>query len=555
MGGTVVTFRDRLSSNDIRRVPWAARTVRTGGFGGLDTSESHGLACGVAGGIARTSSALRWQPLHGLVAGGDSGGGRKRMTRQPGHLAEQQRALGRYLAALREAAGLYQTDIARAVPCHRTTVAHAEAGSQLPDAIFWEVADRVVGAKGILIARYDQFIQAKSAHLAQQQANRRARAQVTAQQLAADPSLDPDRAAPMFHAGNHPQGTSAARASGGGFDDMMRRELLRLLSMIGVLIMTSCADEQLDHSDYPSFAASRLGNIAVDDYAALNDHLWRVFVLSKSKGAVLPLVRDQLDALIIGLSRSRGISEHRRLCALASELLQLAGEIFFDANMYSDAAYCYNLAATAGKEAGAFDLWACSMTRHAFIEIYERHFDKAAPMLELAARLAQRGNGALSTRYWVSSVQAQAFAGLGQLAACQRALDAAEKVRELPGDASNGGWLRFDGSRLAEERGACYVQLRRLDLAERSLGDALRHDLSSRRRASVLTDLAMVGLQRGDVDQLTSHAEAALEIATRTASGFISRKLQELQGHLAPLLGNSQIRQLDQQIMAASRNL
>src|SRR5947209_20257933 len=101
------------------------------------------------------------------------------MARQPGHLADQQQRLGRYLAALRDAAGLYQTDIARAVPCHRTTVAHAEAGSQLPDAIFWEVADRVVGAQGVLIARYDQFIAAKSAHVAEPEAHRLATAQVT----------------------------------------------------------------------------------------------------------------------------------------------------------------------------------------------------------------------------------------------------------------------------------------------------------------------------------------------------------------------------------------
>jgi tetratricopeptide (TPR) repeat protein len=234
--------------------------------------------------------------------------------------------------------------------------------------------------------------------------------------------------------------------------------------------------------------------------------------------------------------------------------LQLAGEIFFDANKYSDAAYCYTLAAVASKEAHAFDLWACAMTRHAFIEIYERRFDKAAPMLELAASLARRGDGALSTRYWVFSVQAHAFAGLGQLAACKRALDAAEQVSELSGDASNGGWLRFDGSRLAEERGACYVQLRRADLAENALAGALRQNLSARRRASVLTDLAMIGLQRGDVDQIITHAEAALEIARWTGSGFIGRKLQGLQGRLAPLLGNSRARQLDQQIMVASRN-
>lgn len=64
-----------------------------------------------------------------------------RMVRQPPKLADQQRVLGRHLASLREVAGLYQTAIARAVPCHRTTVAHAEAGSQLPGADFWETAD------------------------------------------------------------------------------------------------------------------------------------------------------------------------------------------------------------------------------------------------------------------------------------------------------------------------------------------------------------------------------------------------------------------------------
>jgi hypothetical protein len=127
-------------------------------------------------------------------------------------------------------------------------------------------------------------------------------------------------------------------------------------------------------------------------------------------------------------------------------------------------------------------------------------------------------------------------------------------VRELSGGANNGGWLRFDGSRLAEERGACYVQLRRPDLAEYALRGTLGQDLSSRRRASVLIDLATIGLQRNDVDQFIGHAEAALEIAARTGSGFISRRLQNLQGHLVPLLANNQIRQLNQRIMAVSRN-
>jgi len=109
------------------------------------------------------------------------------MARQPPKLAEQQRLLGRYLAALRQAAGLYQTDLARAVPCHRTNVAHAETGSQLPNAHFWETADRIVGANGALVARYDALIQARQTHAADLQAQRRAKAHATVQQLQAPP--------------------------------------------------------------------------------------------------------------------------------------------------------------------------------------------------------------------------------------------------------------------------------------------------------------------------------------------------------------------------------
>ncbi len=337
-------------------------------------------------------------------------------------------------------------------------------------------------------------------------------------------------------------------------EEIMRRELLHLFAMVGVLVTTPDTDGQLDPLGYCPNNSGRFGGVTIGEYGMLNEHLWRVFVLSKSKGAVLPLVRSQLDVLMVSLNQSRGLSTHQRLCELTSGLLQLAGEIFFDANKYTDAAHCYTLAATASKEACAFDLWACAMTRHAFIGMYERNFEKVESMLELAARLARRGDESLSTRYWVSAVQAQAFAGLGKLGACQRALDVAEQVQELVGDVSNGGWLRFDGSRLAEERGSCYVQLWRPDLAEITLSDALRQNLSARRRGSVLTDLAMVGVQRDDVNQLVTYADAALEIAVQTGSGFISRKLQGLGGHLAPLLGNSQVRQLNQQIMALSEN-
>ena len=282
--------------------------------------------------------------------------------------------------------------------------------------------------------------------------------------------------------------------------------------------------------------------------------MWRVFVLAKSKRRlVYPVVREQLDVLVGHLRSCESEAAHRRLCELSCDLFQLAGEILFDGCQYADAAQCYALAATAAREAGALDLWACALIRHAFIALYERSFRHALPLLEMAAGLAERGDTRLSTRYWVSVVQAQAFAGLGDLRACDSALGVAEEVRALPGEMHNGGWLRFDGSRLAEERGACYVELKRPDLAETALMAALTGRLSPRRRGVVLTDLALLGVQRRDASQVTAHAAAALEVARQTGSGVIERKLLGLQDRLGPFLGNSRVRELDEQITALTR--
>jgi transcriptional regulator with XRE-family HTH domain len=334
-------------------------------------------------------------------------------------------------------------------------------------------------------------------------------------------------------------------------DDLNRRELLRLFSMTGTLLALPPIETTLDVERIsPSTVSGRLDAAIVEEYAQLNNHLWRVFTLASAKSQVLPLVRDQLDVLADGLRQSGGHALRQRLCTLAADLFQLAGEIFFDGNHYTDAAHCYTLAATAGKEAGAFDLWACALTRHAFIAVYERQFTQAASMLELAAALAHRGDPALSTRYWVAVVQAETFAGLGDVDACQHALDTAAQVQGLSGPVHNGGWLRFDGSRLAEERGTCYVALGRPDLAETPLTDALAGPLTARRRASVLTDLAVIGVHRRDPERVVAYADAALATARQTGSGVISRKLRGLQPHLAPLLADKQVRRVNTEITA-----
>lgn len=339
----------------------------------------------------------------------------------------------------------------------------------------------------------------------------------------------------MMSLDSRPTTTGSAQE---GDDEVHRREMLRLLTVVGAAVL-------LPTGPQPVAAGA-----PIVEFARFNAHLWQVYALAPAKADVLPLVRRQLAVLADGLNRSPGPADRQQLCALAGDLFQLAGEIYFDADAYTDAAHCYHLAAQASREAGAHDQWACALTRHAYLSVYEKKFTDALPVLELAAAVAVRGDSELSTRHWVSAVQGEVYAGLGDLDACRRALDHAQEVAGLTGTIHNGGWLRFDGSRIPEERGTCYVTLDRPDLAETALTEALQHATSTRRRNSVLADLAIAGAQRRDLDQVLVHADAALAHAQGSSSAMIARKLLTLRPHLAPLMSDPRARALSDRLTA-----
>ncbi|MGR3931486.1 helix-turn-helix transcriptional regulator [Streptomyces sp. BRA346] len=344
--------------------------------------------------------------------------------------------------------------------------------------------------------------------------------------------------------------SSGDHYSSGDTDDMIRREFLRALAVAGAL-----AGLPAEESEALAEGAHRR---ASGDFIRMNNHLWQVYQLARAKGAVYPIVSDQIAALTKTMG-GRSDKDARALCAAAGDLFQLTGELAFDGNRYTDAAACYTLAASASKDAGAFDLWACALTRHAFVDVYERRYREAADLLSAAERLARRGDSALSTRHWVAAVQAEAFAGLGDLTACESALEQAEKVADMTGRAQNGGWLRFDGSRLAEERGARYVQLGRLDLAEQVLQSALRQGAlaegqSYRRRGAVLANLAAIGVKRKDPEQVVVHARKAIHLARESSSGYVTRRLQDLRTDFGPLARDVRVAEVDAEIKALNAN-
>ncbi|MBP2471180.1 transcriptional regulator with XRE-family HTH domain [Crossiella equi] len=329
-------------------------------------------------------------------------------------------------------------------------------------------------------------------------------------------------------------------------DDVNRRDLLRLFSTLSA---TLAIPATLDTERIAAAATnpSSLDAGVLAEYAKLNGHLWQTFMLTPAKARLLPVVQAQIATLTTSLRAEQAGPVRTQLQALTGDLLQLAGELCFDADRYTDAAHCYTVAAKAAEEAGQFDLWACALTRHAFLAVYERQHGSAVPLLETAAVLARRGDSGLATRHWVAAVQAETFAGLGDAERCDRALDIAARVG---GVANNGGWLRFDGSRIPEQRGTCYAALGRTERAEAVLTEALSEPLSVRRRASVLTDLACLGARARDTGRVSTYAGAAVATARRTGSGVIVKRLEGLRPHLKPLLDNAEVRQLDAEIQA-----
>jgi hypothetical protein len=325
---------------------------------------------------------------------------------------------------------------------------------------------------------------------------------------------------------------------------MHRRELFRLLSVAGVAVVIPAANTA---GDLSASMVPEPGNVR--QYTKLNSQLWELFVMARTKRLIYPLVHDQLNVLIDQLGRSHPAAVHRQLCVLLCDLFQLAGEIFFDGDQYTDAAHCYSLAASVGRESLSYDRWACALTRQAFVNMYDKQYLDAASVLSAAARVARNGDSQLSTRQWIAAVQAQAYAQLGEGTACQRALGSADQVLGMKGQVNPGGWLRFDGSRLSEEHGTCYLALGQAGLAEAKLTEGLSRTVSLRRRGSLLTDLALLGVQQQDLDQLLLYGGEAADVAERTeSSGYVGRKLQILQAQIEPQLADAKVAQLHDRI-------
>ena len=307
--------------------------------------------------------------------------------------------------------------------------------------------------------------------------------------------------------------------------NIKRRELLQILSTAGLALALPFTSIDWERIEGTLGRAPRFDETVLHDLEMVNRSLWSLYLATPKKASIFDGALGQWKTLVQFLRDPHSTAMHQRLYILASEISQLVGEILFDLNDHASAHACYTFAALSAKEAGAYDLWSCSLVRHAFLPLYRKDYGHALPLLQEASTLAQRGDSMLPTRFWVAAVEAETHAGLLDLAACQEALDHAQNVIDLP--RTDIPWARFTSARLPALRGTCYVRLSQPRLAEPALQEALKQfPHPDRKRGMVLTDLAATALQCSNVEQARSYVDEVASIVACGASGFLREELR-----------------------------
>jgi len=465
------------------------------------------------------------------------------MARQPQHLAEQQRKLGRHLAALREAAGLYQADIARAVPCHRTTVTHAEAGSQLPDVHFWEIADRIVGANGALIASYDELVRAKAAHLAEQQAKRRARAHATAQQLTAVPSSRSGQAPDGFcgvHADVHMDEQPGAHApQEAPFDPMKRRTLLQWgLGVSTDSTLGRASSSQSGVADERPFAPRTVSEATPGlDIDPIEHFQQMKKVLMDNDNAfgansVILSVHEQIGTLQQLRQSCRGATQ-RKLLHIQTQFADLCGWLYQDSGDYRAAAYWAGRALEWSHMCGDHDAIAFILARGSQLAGDMEDPMEAVDAAEAAIKNAPQKVGRIVAVAMTYAAHGHAL--WRDRTNCERSYAMAQSlVGRLEADQDSPWALFLDHSYIEVQRARSLTFLGEYGAAVESFQKAIsclpcgyRRD-----RGVYLAREAVAHLGNGDVEQASRVGLQALAIGAETGSTRIIVELKHLDATL-----------------------
>jgi transcriptional regulator with XRE-family HTH domain len=511
------------------------------------------------------------------------------------------RALGRQLAALREGAEIGQQQVARRTGYSRSSVAHAEAGRQLLTRDFWQTADELLRADGVLLAGYGRVQAAKQEHERQSREAELAEAYAAAQALRATVAPHPfrDASRPFMPKGQElmagialPAGvelvegfatpldyltflSSAARVVPGEqgdriydqltkflrqwADTMNRRELFQLFGWAATTIAASPAMSGLDTEEQERLAQAIISPSRVD--TRIIDHLATILWDCKQQDDVLG-PRAVLHTVLTQRQLARHLLTEcpaplrPRLLAVYSGMSSSAGDYFFDLNDLGSARYYYDQARAAAHEARNTELSIYALCSMSYVASSQGKAGAHAG-IDLAAAaqsLATQTDDPL-LRVCAAERAGTAYAVDGQYKPCLTEFGKAQEGMPSATDAppESPAYYYHEGL-LASHRSECLLLLGKPKEAVASASTGLTVFNKSYVDGYALCTLHLgnAHLQAGEIDEAAWVIGSAASLAAQNRQARLVKELRISRARMQPWQGTQAVRELDERLVGCA---
>jgi tetratricopeptide (TPR) repeat protein len=241
---------------------------------------------------------------------------------------------------------------------------------------------------------------------------------------------------------------------------------------------------------------------------------------SSSPAELLDAVRGHLSVVILALRNTERSSLRRRLASIAAETAGHVAWLCHELNDDHGATRYYAISGMAIHQADDPGLDAYVQGFKSQVWYRRGDVEQARLLAESASRKAARSGGA-TLRSWLWTLRGQALAQLGDAAGCAAALTKAETAIGRARPEQDPPWMdAFDPGRFAALAGSCYRTLGHLQAAEELLRLAMTQldPSGARRRGMVLLELALVEVDKGDLERACRLAGEALQALARIGS-------------------------------------
>jgi transcriptional regulator with XRE-family HTH domain/tetratricopeptide (TPR) repeat protein len=460
--------------------------------------------------------------------------------------------LGRKLRAWRQALALDAAGLARAVGYERTTVAHAERGSQVPSLEFLLACQRRFGGAEPLLELRRRYSTVREAQLREARRQRRGPSPARA----TEPAPAWPAATWSSHEYDEPVGLvprsaeNLDQADAEGVDGTNRRQVTKLLlaTAAGSVAEMILAD------------GSAAASLSIEQLDSHTRHFEQVYLRTPPER--ISVATRALQALVTQRLQDRpAAAEERELNAVAARLASVRSYATFHLGRDDVADRQCETALLYAREAGERDLVARLLGTRAIIAFYDGRPRAALRWAQGGQAEARQGS---SITVWLAVQEARALARINDASRAEDALHRAEQAFErLTERPSLGTLYSFNPADLPLYAGNCFVSIGRpreacgparqamlmFDAAEGS------DHADPAGRALARLELSSALIQLGEPEEASRLAVEALHIyRTQRRTDSILRRCGELQSSLAGVGSIPAVRDFSEQYVSTLRS-